>query len=588
MKKMFLLIPMLLIIGILLNAQTPDLLWSQNDWSGGAGQLSMTDSTMFNAYEALIYGTSLSLDYPDDNTWNLLSTYPTGYAVSRVNKILYTNNTVFVAGGLSGIVSYSTNNGTNWTNMDTLPVNQSEVEVLNIKYIDNVFYAVGYYGGLNMGIVYKSYDLQTWDTTTIQPSSFADRIYDIMQVEGDTFLAVAGNPTATTNMDGMILYSYDACSTWARVDTVAYAVAVKIEKINDTTFVIAKDGYLDGSVLTISYDKGISWSLLTNPDTMYIATALKYNLNNKKMYVGNDIGMIMQSDEDSNFGNWTYLDTLNTIADASLITDIQFIDTVMYVTIDYPGALYRSYDYGYTFELVDSFADDHCGSFAQFGEHTYAVGTGDNSNGGKIYTASYYSNGYIESSVFTMPTSVLNNLESQKIATEIYKPIPTFFTTVKLKVRNSDNADMTGATDWASCDAITLAGNDTTIVGDLSNIVADTNYIYFQYRFELSTIKLEYSPEVNSIEWLDYSGIDEKISNNIFFNMDNSKNILNITNLSNDIYKFSIYNIIGSKVKSGTVLNGLNTFNINMPSGKYILNIQGNNINISKDIFIIK
>ena len=65
--------------------------------------------------------------------------------------------------------------------------------------------------------------------------------------------------------------------------------------------------------------------------------------------------------------------------------------------------------------------------------------------------------------------------------------------TITVKVRSSNNSDMSGATDWASCSAITT-GSDMTTNGCMTD-----GHRYMQYRIDLSTTSPSQNPQVEDV-----------------------------------------------------------------------------------------
>lgn len=65
--------------------------------------------------------------------------------------------------------------------------------------------------------------------------------------------------------------------------------------------------------------------------------------------------------------------------------------------------------------------------------------------------------------------------------------------TITVKVRSSNNSDMTGATDWASCTAISSATDMT------ANSCMTDGHRYMQYRIDLSTTSASQNPQVEDV-----------------------------------------------------------------------------------------
>jgi len=317
-----------------------------------------------------------------------------------------------------------------------------------------------------------------------------------------------------------------------------------------------------------------------------LITTVYYDNANDKLYVGDWIGQIMFTTM-ADLSTFTTLDTSNVIPDTSLITDIDFIDTVMYVTTDGPGCLYRSYNNGYDFELIGQITDNHLGTFAQFANHTYAMGGGDSSLGGKIYYSSYYRNAYLNSSSLYVSDSALTvRADTDSIIVNYSANVPRF-TSFTFKFRSDSNADMSSAIAWSSCPSVSNGTN----IANISSVNAGDNY--FQYRIEMTTAAKEITPEFSNVSLSFYQGLgigENNKSLNIPFDYDEILgNVFRIDNLSNNNADIVLYSITGQKVFTHNIKNGVNRFNVDLPSGKYIMKIYSNNILLKKDnIYIIK
>ncbi|HAV91862.1 TPA: hypothetical protein DCW38_01605, partial [candidate division WOR-3 bacterium] len=273
MKKGFLILTLLVLIGVSLSAYTgPNVLtpFKQTSWVGGDGQVLTGDSTMFFESQRILTDSgSLTLNFIEDTSFALMATYPPIPILGKVNGLIAEGDTVFAFGGLKANISYTLNKGANWLSYDTLPMNQSTCEVLDAEYIDGVMYAGGYFGGLAMGFIYKSSDNLTWNTTLEQPVGVS-KVFDILHVGGDTFLMATGDDDVSScNMDGAVFRSFDNCSTWTEADTLGYAVTTKLVKISNDTIFACGDNLIYGQPVFISVDGGDNWAPTGTVDPLY-------------------------------------------------------------------------------------------------------------------------------------------------------------------------------------------------------------------------------------------------------------------------------------------------------------------------------
>jgi len=597
---------MVFLLSILLFSYTgPNVKYpfKQTSWAGGEGQDIFNDETKFLTSERIHFLTSpLTLGFIEDTNFSVVSTYPPSAAgvVGTVNDLLNINDTIYAVGGLKANLSYSTSMGQTWTSFDTLPVNQSNCELLTIEKVQDTIFAAGYWGAINFGFIYKSGDMKSWDTTLTQPVPDAARIYDIFHLGGDTFLLAVGDPDPNSaDFDGQIFWTYDRFQTYQRVDTIGYLLVTKILRYNQDTLLLSCDNILYGEPVLFSFDNGASWTTVGVVDTYFTNNGEPFAIMSLEK-IGNSIyagsygafgGGLYRSDDLG--ATWITLDTSGIIPDTSDITGIYSLDngSTIYVTATYPGGLYKSVDGGLTFTVCDNtLTDIGAVGFTKLGEHTYGVGTISSTSGGKVYYDSYYKNGYLISSVINVDKydSVLvsDYFDLYNIFVTFNKPA---FTTFTLKVRSWNDSTMTGAPDWSTCPSVTSYNDYSKNLTNISSVVNNAGHHYIQYRIDFTTSRMELSPNVDSI-WIEkVSGIDEitKVSKGISIRFLSSTK-LSISGKEKDnlkIFDLSGRNIFSKKLTGDESLVDLSGFS----SGKYILKVYSNKREIlSKDFTIIK
>ncbi|MCK4524319.1 hypothetical protein KAU15_05280, partial [candidate division WOR-3 bacterium] len=99
MKKFTILFAITL-IALMVFAERP--IWSQYDWTGGAGQNLMIDSTMYLEALGVAPSNPLSLDYLNDTNWIMMGSYPP-VPLQFVNKIIANGDTTIICTGLTGL-----------------------------------------------------------------------------------------------------------------------------------------------------------------------------------------------------------------------------------------------------------------------------------------------------------------------------------------------------------------------------------------------------------------------------------------------------------------------------------------------------
>lgn len=578
MKKLIIVLAVTMLT-VLLSAQTWVWYAEQDDWSGGSGQLGMSDWSQFYSFSGIDYSAApLTLAYPDVANWYRLGTFPPATAAVEISKLVRRGDSLYAATVEPAVLAYTLNNGDSWVKLDTIPVDQGTCAIHDFEFKDGVIYAGGFSGGMNTGFVCRSLDGQTWDISYDQPLG-ADRVYDLVNISGTTWLAACGNPGATMDMDGSVFKSTDNCSTWVKADTLGYALITKLLPIGGDTIIAAGDAFIYATPLFMTTDAGDNWAPMANPlDTVEVLTTGIYD--NGVLYVGDWSGNCFSSNDLGT--SWTLLDTTELIADTSMITGFYVDGSYLYIMTGYPGSIYRSADGGMTLELVQELADVNAVSMEWMDDHTLAVGTADAADGARIYYTSYYRTAELVSSVIDMA-----DCDSMYSLFELRATLNApRYTTCTLKVRTDSNADMSTATDWAS-----ISNVSSPSAVDLGSIPSVTDgEQYLQYRIAMTTSKMEVTPTFTSFAL--YRNTDGIESRTVSDELEISKitgNIFRAVYSGTGLADLNIYDISGRNVFTGTVKQGENLFNTNLSSGRYTVRIvRDNDLLCNEGLLIIK
>lgn len=599
MKKSFLFLMILAVFSCAVNAQDPTIIvpFKQTDWSGGDGQVLYGDPIKFYQSTNINYNLgNIILDAPEDTAFSIITSYPPSTAtVTKVNGFRKSGDTVFVYSGKEANVAYSITYGATWNQYDTLPMNQIESEILDLEYIDGVTYACGYYGGFMVGYIFKSLDKKTWQTNLEQPVGVS-KVFDLLQVKGDTFLMATGDDVAP-DMDGVVYRSFDGCSTWSEVDTIGQAITKLVKASDDTIFACGDNAdtlywtYLQ--CVRISTDGGDTWapSGIIDPviDSLLLegefTVMISMEYINNYLYVGSWVGDLYRSGD---YGaTWEKLDTLNAILDTSEVTGI-FLgegDSVLFITTSSPGALYKSYDGGLTLEIADIICDKRASGFVKLGPNTIGVGsetweTGDN---GRICYASFYRNANLISSAVDIDENDSVNVSDfynlYKMKAKITNPK---FTSYKMKIRSASDSLMSDAMDWLSCPYYTMTASAGIFSGkalsEVTSITAGQKYL--QYMIELTSSGLEATPVVDSI-WIEKftsTGISSpgtvSISNRV--NVEKLSQVKYLVTSDLTVGEVRVYDLAGRMITKNTISNGKATLILDVPDGKYSIKVYAN------------
>ena len=197
-------------------------------------------------------GSSGTMIYSDDDgdTWNLVS--DSGFGTNTINEIIFGNGT-FIAVGQNGRVSYSTNNGTTWTASTTSTFGSLYIQ--GIAYGNGRFVA-GAFTNPNNIIAYSTDNGETWTavTETVFGTTYMLRS---MGFGNDRFIA-AGNTIAYSNDEGL---------TWTRSVTDNPTGQISGIAYNNGHFVAgAYDA--SGNSLFYSNDNGDNWIVASGIDTI--------------------------------------------------------------------------------------------------------------------------------------------------------------------------------------------------------------------------------------------------------------------------------------------------------------------------------
>ena len=441
--------------------------WFQTDWSGGPGQLSWSDSTMYYT-EANVNGWrnpgDLKLNTPDDASW--VNTGDLAGADQARGLIEASDGSFYVATGPNGDVFRSTDAGTTWTNTGEL-VGPTYATSL-IQASDGAFYAGT---GPTNGVVFKSIDAgTTWVNTGNLPGM--NWVWSVLEASDGAIYAAAANGVGD---DGRVFKSVDGGTTWDSTGTLAGAGrALWLIEASDGAIYVATASA--GDVFK-TVDAGTTWANTGNLAGIgWVYTLLEAS-----------DGAIYAGTGPSNGDVFKTVDAGTTWANTGDLAGAQWVsslvetsDGAIYAGTYGSGDVYKSVDAGTSWANTGNLAGaTDVYSLMQASDGILWAGTWFN---GDVFKAGYFPSGNLVSSVYES--------DNMSVTYGIMSWTETAAAgTLLIKVRTDTLADMSTAVDWDSCPAV-VNGED---ISGLSSINDHNNYI--QYQFECST----YSPDLSPI-----------------------------------------------------------------------------------------
>jgi photosystem II stability/assembly factor-like uncharacterized protein len=451
----------LLVLSTTSGAQT----WFQTDWSGGPGQLTWTDSTMYYSgihEDAWRPSGDLKLDTPDDSGWantgDLLG-------ATGVRSLVETSDGVLYAGTQAGgDVLKSVDAGTTWANTGDLAGATFTLSLLEAS--DGALYA----GTSTNGDVFKSTDA---GTTWVNTGDLAGAFSAPCLLETSDGALYAG-----TALDGDVFRSTDAGTTWVNTGELAGATfASALLETSDGTLYAGTQP--NGDVFR-SVDAGTTWvntGDLAGAERVF--TLLE--ASNGALYAATyPDGNVFESAD----AGTTWVNTGDLAGATYALSLVEGSNGAFYAGTYPDGNVFESADAGTTWvntgdlagaTEVDALIEDSNGAL-------YA-GTFPN---GDVFKTGYHLSGELVSSVYetgnaSVAYGVINWNETLNDQT------------ADIRVRTDTLPDMSAAIDWDSCPP-TVNGQD---ISDLTSV--NDGDFYIQYLIRLSTTRNDATPVLHDI-----------------------------------------------------------------------------------------
>ena len=446
-------------------------LWTQTDWSGGPGQLSWSDSTMYYTSTNMEGWTNpgdLRLRAPNDASW--INTGDLAGAQDARALLEGSDGAIYAATGAAGDVFKSVDAGSTWTNTGEL-VGVTYVTSL-IEASDEAIYAGT---GPTNGAVFKTVDAgTTWTGTGNLPGM--NWVWSVIEASDGAIYAAAANGVGD---DGRVFKSLDGGATWDSTGTLAGAGrALDIIEASDGAIYVATASA--GDVFK-TVDAGTTWSNTGDLAGIGWVYAL-LEASDGAIYAGTgpSFGDVFKTvDAGSSWAN------TGDLAGAQWVSSlIQTSDGAIYAGTYAAGDVYKSVDAGTTWANTGNLsgATDVL-SFMQASDGVLYAGTWFN---GDVLKAGYFPSGNLVSSVYesdnmSVTYGIMNWTETADGGTLL------------IRVRSDTLADMSTAVDWNSCPVV-AKGQD---ISGLTSVSDHHNYI--QYQFECSTYGPDISPVLHDV-----------------------------------------------------------------------------------------
>jgi photosystem II stability/assembly factor-like uncharacterized protein len=451
-------------------------IWTQTDWSGGPGQLSWNDTTMFFTGSNMDGWRSpgdLKLGIPDDANW--INTGNLAGADQAWGLMEASDGAIYVGAGPGGNVFKTVDAGTTWVNTGNLAGANYVWTVIEAS--DGAIYAGT---GPTNGDVFKTIDAGTTWTNT---GDLTGAAYAWCLMEASDGALYAGTANNLQN-DGNVFKSFDAGTTWTETGNLAGAGQV-------FSLIDASDGAIyaattPGGNVFKTVDAGTTWVNTGNlSGAGWVWTVIE--ASNGAIYAGTgpSNGDVFKSID----AGTTWTNTGNLSGAQWVSSLIETSDGAIYAGTYNAGNVFKSINAGTTWANTGNLAGaTDVYSFMEASDGALYAGTWWN---GDVFKAGCFLSGELVSSVYlTENASVTYDTMSWNETLQGQ--------TIVIKVRTDTLPDMSTAVDWDSCPPV-VNGQD---ISSLSSI--DDFNRYIQYQVQCSTGSSDLTPLLHDIN-LEYT-----------------------------------------------------------------------------------
>jgi len=443
--------------------------WTQTDWTGGPGQLSWSNSTMYYT------GWNVSAwQSPGDLTlaWDLFNWVNTGdlTGAGAVNWLMETSSGVlYAATSDSGDVFASVDAGTTWIKTGDLAGAINAISVTEAS--DGVLYA----GTSPSGDVFKSIDAGiTWvNTGDLTGVTF---VYSLIQ-------AMDGALYAGTYPNGDVFKSVDAGTTWVNTGELAGASGV-------LSLIEASDGALYAGTMSAgdvykSTDGGAVWVNTGDLTDAQVVQSIVETYDGT-LYAGatcaDDTARVFRSTDTG--ASWL---SLGSPPDAQYIFSlIEPWAGALYAAIRphlSGGVVFGSVDAGSTW--IDMGLTGTGGVYCLLAASSAHIYAGAQSNGDVFRSGEYFATGYMLSSVYQNNGSVTYSIMTWNET--------LYGQAIQLRVRTDTLPDMSTAMDWGICPPV-VNGQDISDIASVNDF-----HEFIQYGADLATGNSAVSPVLHDV-----------------------------------------------------------------------------------------
>jgi len=437
--------------------------WTQTDWSGGPGQLSWSDTTMYYTGTNIDGWRSpgdLKLGALDDANW--INTGDLAGATEARGFIEASNGAIYAGTGPGGDVFKSTDAGTTWVNTGDL-AGATYVQAL-MEASDGAIYAGT---APTNGDVFKSIDA---GTTWVNTGDLAGATFVFSLIEASDGAIYAG----TGQNNGDVFKSIDAGTTWTNTGNLGGAVRA-------TWLIEASDGAIyaatsPGGNVFRTVDAGTTWvntGNLAGAGWVYMLI----EASDGAIYAGTgpSNGDVFKSIDAGT--TWTNTGNLGGAQWVSSLTETS--DGAIYAGTYTGGNVFKSINAGTTWANTGNLAGaSDVLSLMETSDGALYAGTWSN---GDVFKAGYSVSGDLVSSVY--------ETDNESVTYGIMNWNETLNgQIVVIKVRTDTLPDMSTAVDWDSCPPVV---NGQDISGLFS---VDDHNTYIQYQVRCSTDRSDITP----------------------------------------------------------------------------------------------